>query len=327
MSTKKLLYGILGSMLIALLYGCGEKTDQAEKAIEYTEEETEEDLNDTLRIDEKEIIIPGVQGEYEFVVVNDQHIIQLSDEYTDEKSEEVEQRYNSFRNVNRTLSSDAWPEIVKKINEIQPDGVILDGDMVDFFSEANLACLKDGLDQIQVPTMYVRADHDLALWYNDTFTPEYVQARENEIWPMEDVMVQEFKDFLIVGINNNTSQLSENGLEKIKEIWKQNKPIILAMHVPLESKIDSGLSNASKEVWQDRALIWGKNSYYVPNEITEQFLDMVYGEDSPVVAVLGAHLHFAYEDQINDNIKQYVFDASYKGTIGLVTVKGELGEN
>ena len=160
MNKKKLLYGILGSMLIPLLYGCGEKTDEAEKTTEYTEEKTDEGFNDTLRIDEKEIIIPGVQGEYEFVVVNDQHIIQLSDEYTDEKSEEVEQRYNSFRNVNRTLSSDAWIEIVKKINEIQPDGVILDGDMVDFFSESNLACLKDGLDQIQVPTMYVRADHD-----------------------------------------------------------------------------------------------------------------------------------------------------------------------
>lgn len=327
MNKKKLLYGILGSMLIPLLYGCGEKTDEAEKTTEYTEEKTDEGFNDTLRIDEKEIIIPGVQGEYEFVVVNDQHIIQLSDEYTDEKSEEVEQRYNSFRNVNRTLSSDAWMEIVKKINEIQPDGVILDGDMVDFFSESNLACLKDGLDQIQVPTMYVRADHDLALWYNDTFTPEYVQAREKEIWPMEDVMVQEFEDFLIVGINNNTSQLSENGLERIKEIWKRHKPVVLAMHVPLESRIDRGISNASKEVWQDRALIWGENSCYVPDEITKQFLDMVYEKNSPVVAVLGAHLHFAYEDQINDNIKQYVFDASYKGTIGLVTVKGELGEN
>ena len=114
MNKKKLLYGLLGSMLIPLLYGCGEKKDEAEKTTEYTEEETDEGFNDTLKIDEKEIIIPGVQGEYEFVVVNDQHIIQLSDEYTDEKSEEVEQRYNSFRNVNRTLSADAWMEIVKK---------------------------------------------------------------------------------------------------------------------------------------------------------------------------------------------------------------------
>lgn len=76
-------------MLIPLLYGCGKKTDEAEKTTEYTEEKTDEGFNDTLRIDEKEIIIPGVQGEYEFVVVNDLHIIQLSDEYTDEKAKKL----------------------------------------------------------------------------------------------------------------------------------------------------------------------------------------------------------------------------------------------
>ena len=31
MNKKKLLYGILGSMLIPLLYGCGEKTDEGRK--------------------------------------------------------------------------------------------------------------------------------------------------------------------------------------------------------------------------------------------------------------------------------------------------------
>ena len=174
------------------------------------------------------------------------------------------------------------------------------------FFGINLWRLKDGLDQIQVPTMYVRADHDLALWYNDTFTPEYVQAREKEIWPMEDVMVQEFEDFLIVGINNNTSQLSENGLERIKEIWKQNKPVILAMHVPFRVKIDSGLSNASKEVWQDRALIRGKIHITFQNELPEQFWIWCIEKDSPVVAVLGHILHFAYEGPVNENIEQYV---------------------
>ena len=70
-------------------------------------------------------------------------------------------------------------------------------------------------------------------------------------------------------------------------------------------------------------MIWGENSCYVPDEITKQFLDMVYEKNSPVVAVLGAHLHFAYEGPVNENIEQYVFDASYKGTIAVVTIKGE----
>ena len=48
---------------------------------------------------------------------------------------------------------------------------------------------------------------------------------------------------------------------------------------------------------------------------------MVYAEDSPVVAVVGAHLHFAHEDQLNERMIQYVFDASYKGTVGVLKIK------
>ena len=48
---------------------------------------------------------------------------------------------------------------------------------------------------------------------------------------------------------------------------------------------------------------------------------MVFAEDSPVVAVIGAHLHFAYDDQLTEKIPQYVFDASFKGTVGVITVK------
>ena len=70
------------------------------------------------------------------------------------------------------------------------------------------------------------------------------------------------------------------------------------MHVPLKSKVDDGLSDASKAAWQNRALLWGADCFYNPDEVTQQFLDKVFAEDSPVVAVIGAHLHFAYEDQL-----------------------------
>ena len=50
------------------MYGCGEKTDEAEKTTEYTEEKTDEGFNDTLRIDEKEIIIPVVEVVYHYTI-------------------------------------------------------------------------------------------------------------------------------------------------------------------------------------------------------------------------------------------------------------------
>ena len=272
--------------------------------------------------DEKEIEIPGLQKEYTIAVVNDQHIIVEDGDYAKEKEEEVDSRYGLFCNEEGVHSSDAWQGIVEDVNNLQPDGVVLDGDMIDFFSQANLDCLMEGLKEIEAPAMYLRADHDLASWYSDTLTSKEISKKEKAAWEMDSVMVQDYDEFLVVGINNNTSQISKRGLKKIKEVWQKGKPVILAMHVPLQSQLSDDLDKASKEVWQDRALIWGnKDCYYEPNERTQEFLDMVFAENSPVVAVIGAHLHFAHEDQLNDKIVQYVFDASYKGTVGVITVK------
>ena len=272
--------------------------------------------------DEKEIEIPGLQKEYTIAVVNDQHIIVEDGDYAKEKEEEVDSRYGLFCNEEGVHSSDAWQGIVEDVNNLQPDGVVLDGDMIDFFSQANLDCLMEGLKEIEAPAMYLRADHDLASWYSDTLTSKEISKKEKAVWEMDSVMVQDYDEFLVVGINNNTSQISKKGLKKIKEVWQQGKPVILAMHVPLQSQLSDDLDKASKEAWQDRALIWGnKDCYYEPNERTQEFLDMVFAEGSPVVAVIGAHLHFAHEDQLNDKIVQYVFDASYKGTVGVITVK------
>ena len=280
-------------------------------------------VNAQTVFDEKEVEIPGIQKEYTIAVVNDQHIIVEDGDYTKEKEEEVESRHDLFCDLDGVPSSEAWKGIVAAVNDLQPDGVILNGDMVDFFSQANLDCVMEGLNEIEVPVMYIRADHDLASWYSDTLTNKEIRKKEKAAWEMYSVMVQDYGEFLVVGINNNTSQLSKKGLKKIKEIWQQDKPVILAMHVPLQSTINDELDKASREAWQDRALIWGnKDCYYEPNEVTREFLDMVYAVDSPVVAVIGAHLHFAHEDQLNEKMIQYVFDASYKGTVGVVKVKG-----
>lgn len=288
-----------------------------------TEEQLSVEITPTESVswDNKEINIPDLKKEYKLIVVNDQHIIVPDGDYVADKSEEINQRIALFSDADGKTSSETWPEIVDAINVEKPDGVILNGDMVDFFSEANLNCLMDGVKRIDAPVMYNRADHDLGIWYSDIYTDEDVQQREKKAWEMEDVMAQDFDEFIVVGINNNTSQLSEAGLQKVKEIWAEGKPIILTLHVPLKSTVDDGLSDASKAVWQDRALLWGTDCFYSPDEVTQQFLDMVFAEDSPVVAVIGAHLHFTYDDQLTEKIPQYVFDASFKGTVEVLTVK------
>lgn len=309
------------SLLMGVLCACFSKsTIKEQQPSESPQQEFQQTSNFSWV--EKEINIQGLSSQYKLIVVNDQHIIVPDGDYIVDKTEEINQRVALFSDSNGKTSAETWPEIVDAINAEKPDGVILNGDMLDFFSSANLNCLMTELKRIEAPVLYNRADHDMGIWYcNDTLTEEEVQKKEKESWKMEDVMVQDFDEFLVVGINNNTSQLSEGGLKKLKELWKEDKPIILSVHVPLKSRVNDSLSDASKQVWQDRALLWGTDCFYNPNEVTQQFLDMVFEEESPVVAVIGAHLHFSYDDQLNEKIPQYVFDASFNGTIGVVTVQ------
>ena len=57
-------------------------------------------------------------------------------------------------------AEDLWPEIIKFINYGDYDGAIFGGDMMDYCSNSNIRIIKEGLDQLHIPYMYVRADHD-----------------------------------------------------------------------------------------------------------------------------------------------------------------------
>ena len=90
----------------------------------------------TVSWDYKKIHIPGLSKQYKILVVNDQHIIIQDGDYMGEKSEEVKQRATTlFVDSRGKTSSETWPEIVDAIKEKNPDGVILNGDMIDFFQK------------------------------------------------------------------------------------------------------------------------------------------------------------------------------------------------
>ena len=122
------------------------------------------------------------------------------------------------------------------------------------------------------------------------------------------------------------------GLEKIKEAANTGKPLILLTHVPIQPLGDDSLSDMSKEVYQDRALIWGRNpnlTHYFPTEdtpngiATGELLDMIYAEDSPFTEVLCGHMHFTWDGQLTEKVHQHVFSAAFDRHMGIITISGE----
>lgn len=263
--------------------------------------------------------IEGVTEPYTFLFLSDLHVVNQSEEV--KEKEAVDGRIAMYTGWNGKTSTDNWKMITESLKQCEIDGVLLGGDMVDFASTSNLTALHEGLEKLKVPYMYVRADHDTEPFYCEPSIKEKSNSLHESMDGNEAVFLWEYDTFCVVGMSFSTSQLTSAAVERFEEIYKIGKPIILMIHVPLNSLVDESLDVASREVWADRNLTWGNGCHYYPDENTSRFLEFVYEEDTLVKEVLGGHLHFTWDGQITDDVHQHVFRPACDGYYGLLKVE------
>lgn len=276
-----------------------------------------------LEVESVEVVIPGLAEEYHFLCLADLHIITESDEISSVELDNIQSRLHWSSVSSGTTAAGYWGTLPDILDSCNADGILLGGDMIDFCSASNVECLKQGLDRLATPYLYVRADHDLNPYWCEGITVEQCNLLHSDIDGNGEVLYMELPEFCVVGLNNSTSQITESGLECMQEIFSIGKPIILLTHVPYESRTDTSLQETSKEVWQNRALVWGEDCNYRPDANTKEFMDMVYAADSPVKEILCGHLHFSWDGYITENIHEHIFSPAFTKSVGVITVKGE----
>ncbi len=264
-----------------------------------------------------DISIPGIKRSYSILWVSDLHIAKPCDEVDEASRADVLARYE-YSNHSADSWPDVWPEM---INNSGADLVIFGGDMADFCSASNLAVLKAGLDKIRLPYIYIRADHDLLHTYMTAEAAEAASGLQDSLAENRDLMSREFEDFTVAAWNNSTSDISPEGLEEMRRICAAGKPVILVTHVPIAPAEDKSLAEASRTVFSGRSLLWGYNDdYYWPEADTRAFLDLIYGEASPVTAVFCGHLHFSWDGSLTPTCREHVFSAALDGSYGLISI-------
>ena len=138
----------------------------------------------------------------------------------------------------------------------------------------------------------------------------------------QDMFVMEYPEFYVLGWNNSTGQLTNDGLDAVLRIWNSGKPIILATHVPINSVVDNSLAEAAANVDPEtRRKLWGDDCLYRPDDTTGAFLGMIYDTNSPVKAVLSGHLHFRHVVQLTEQTVEYVFAPAFEGNVAKIVIK------
>lgn len=286
--------------------------------------EVAEDFSDpNLVIEDVYITIPGAQSA-DIVWVSDLHIVTDYEEGGKTSTGlDVRNRYEEFVQTSSGKHSDEiWSYIVEYINSHNFDAAIFGGDMMDYCSENNLKAIKDGLKSIDTKIMYIRADHDYNYYFGDGFDGSDAKSGHQSIdGNSQSDKELKFDGFSIVGVDFSQTQMSSDTLSILQDKYNKADKVITVTHVPYESNVDPTLLELSKGFRQGRVYYWSKeSSTYYPTGNTQEYLNMIYRENTKSAYVLAGHMHKSWEGDITNTLREHIFGPAYDGHVGVIHV-------
>lgn len=306
-----------------------EEPQEEEEAVIYEEPEY------AFRTEEFVIELPGITKEYTIAWVSDVQMVadrEPAEDVKEEFKDAVNARYEMFKTTDAepVYSVDLWPEIIKYLNYNSFDGIVFGGDLMDYCSRKNMDTFKAEFEKLnpKVPMMYVRADHDYHYGYGGEVLTEPIawqmHAEEIADGDANDSRYLEYDDFVIIGINRSTKNMPAGYYDWIKGKYdkavEQGKAVIIATHVPYESKVDNTLEELSMRV-KNKIYYWGGGAYVAYEDTKAYFDNLIYNDQTAVKSVLAGHMHHTWEGQLTENVNQHIFTPAFEGCIGIVRIK------
>lgn len=279
----------------------------------------------------------GLNKNYKIAWISDLHIVANYGALDDvtrghlgySAEDYIKLRYEMFKtDDNSKYSVDLWSDVIDYINSGSFDAVIFGGDLIDHYTKRNYDVLRDGLNKIDsnIPWIYIYGsaeDHDA--WTSLTSDSSVISNLNSLSSSGVSNDVIDLGEFMIIGLNNSSNpEVSFEVKDVQSKISSSKKPVILATHVPIESKLSS-LAGYSKSIQNNRIYYWADDSYkWILSNNTDMnslVQDSLY-KVSSVKAVLAGHMHHkAWSGELVKGITQHIFPATYKGYIGVINIR------
>ncbi len=284
-----------------------------------------EQLRDTfgkngLVFEPVQIQVQNLKRSYTFVWISDLHVIadDISEVAPKSQPGQRRKRDKRFNNIRSGMKPSAvWKKLPGLLNGFECDAVFFGGDICDVGSIANLTVLKDGFKQLKKPFIYLREDHDMTPWCLANKDTAEQQRISKEIDGHPAVPFIEYDDLIVVGIDNNITNVTAEALAEFKKHCAKNKPVIVLLHVPINAKDNISLNLLRKE---DRRYNHMWRAFMRPDQNTRDLISLITDKNSPVKAVFAGHLHFSWDGMLSPGVRQHIFAPAYEGNIGLITI-------
>lgn len=272
---------------------------------------------------EEELVIPGLEGEYDLLLLADLHMVIKTREDAGAYGVSADERIAFFSNEKGTPSAEHLPQWVSYANRESFDAVLMLGDMIDYYTEETSDYLSKEVAALEMPYLFTIGNHEF-------FSPWYESIPENSTLRglfrdgKTAFQMLDFDEFMVCAIDNNPYQVESDSFWGLYEAIVANpgKPVILLAHVPFYTEYDKELLKKSTEAWGEALVIGTGEGTRDTTQVSRDFLNYILGEESPVVAIFAGDNHFYHKGNLNDSVTQWVVAPAFAGDGMIVRVRG-----
>ncbi len=182
------------------------------------------------------------------------------------------------------------------------DALVIAGDLFDHINGAHLRWFEKRFSDLPIPYVFACGNHE-----NPTKIPDdsYMARIKRPVQTLD------LGDLVILAFENSQRVITREQIDALLAQLKQNKPIIVAMHIPIQAEHNS-LHKSLNEYFR-------LNYQGCPKE-TLEFIELLYANTDKVAAVLAGHLHIRNTCELVPGLPQYVSSQAIMGNINRYTI-------
>ena len=203
--------------------------------------------------------------------------------------------------------------------------------MLDLCTPSTVECLKQGMEKISTPYMYIRADHDYGYEHTSIGESGTHEAHKSIAGGDDTCKVMNINGTKIVGWNYSVMDFNNPYNQGLYSciVSNMDRNSIIATHVPIASQTDnSKLDEASriKNPTTGKPYYWayGGGNWTISGEVKD-LIERIYNGCTRYV--FAGHMHTnlmgnldGINVELSETALEHVFPAAYTGAIGVINI-------
>ena len=280
----------------------------------------------SVNVYEEKIDIEGLKKPFTIFFVADAHLC-LCDERDENCLDYCESRYVDFMR-DSVGSEENFSVVMDYVRKQNPDLVIFGGDIVDEATLASIEYFENETKKLNCPSYLLMGNHDLLI------NGEYLSGEEEkEIRQRFDFIrsddngynIIKYDEFNILLLDDYNNQVCDETDEAIEELKADNKPVIIAQHVPFVPTYgESDLLVRTNDMWGSAYLDYSRvlmgEHANLANEHTQKLIDFVSDNNGLTDLILAGHIHFYHRDYMSEKTVQTVSAPAFERGVIKITL-------